>query len=84
MALTQVSSLGISLTAWQRIAYFALRPELYYDSLVVAAGATHSLDFAGIESSQIALVNLGRLHVKRDVNPDRTTAAMRRQVHGFF
>src|SRR4051812_44070583 len=33
MALTQVSSLSISLTAWKKLAYFALRPELYFDSL---------------------------------------------------
>ena len=33
MAMTQVSSLSISLTAWKQLAYFALRPELYFDSL---------------------------------------------------
>jgi len=33
MALTQVSSMNLTQNAWQKIAYFALRPELYYDSL---------------------------------------------------
>lgn len=34
MALTQVSSLDISKAAYEQLAYYALRPELYYDSLV--------------------------------------------------
>lgn len=34
MALTQVSSLDLSKAAYEMIAYYALRPELYYDSLV--------------------------------------------------
>ena len=34
MALTQVSSLDVSKAAYEQLAYFALRPELYYDSLV--------------------------------------------------
>ena len=34
MALTQVSSLDISKAAYEQLAYYALRPELYYDALV--------------------------------------------------
>jgi N4-gp56 family major capsid protein len=34
MALTQVSSLDLSKAAYEQIAYYALRPELYYDALV--------------------------------------------------
>ena len=34
MALTQVSSLDLSKAAYEMLAYYALRPELYYDSLV--------------------------------------------------
>jgi N4-gp56 family major capsid protein len=34
MALTQVSSLDLSKAAYEQLAYYALRPELYYDSLV--------------------------------------------------
>ena len=34
MALTQVSSLDISKAAYEQLAYYALRPELYYDSMV--------------------------------------------------
>ena len=34
MALTQVSSLDLSKAAYEMIAYYALRPELYYDALV--------------------------------------------------
>ena len=43
MALTQVSSLDLSKAAYEQLAYFALRPELYYDSLceVQATNATN-------------------------------------------
>ena len=34
MALTQVSSLDLSKAAYEQLAYYALRPELYYDALV--------------------------------------------------
>lgn len=34
MALTQVSSLDLSKAAYEMLAYYALRPELYYDALV--------------------------------------------------
>ena len=34
MALSQVSSLDLSKAAYEMLAYYALRPELYYDSLV--------------------------------------------------
>ena len=34
MALTQVSSLDLSKAAYEMLTYYALRPELYYDSLV--------------------------------------------------
>jgi len=34
MALTQVRSLDISKAAYEQLAYYALRPELYYDALV--------------------------------------------------
>ena len=34
MAITQISSLNLTHTAYEKLAYFALRPELYYDSLV--------------------------------------------------
>ena len=33
MALTAKAQLSISQAAWEQLAYFALRPELYYDSL---------------------------------------------------
>ena len=41
MALTQVSSLDLSKAAYEMIAYYALRPELYYDSLV-EVGSTNA------------------------------------------
>ena len=43
MALTQVSSLDLSKAAYEQLAYFALRPELYYDSMceVQATNATN-------------------------------------------
>lgn len=43
MALTQVSSLDLSKAAYEQLAYFSLRPELYYDSLceVQATNATN-------------------------------------------
>ena len=34
MALTQVNSLDLSKAAYEQLAYYALRPELYYDALV--------------------------------------------------
>ena len=34
MALTQISSLDLSKAAYEQLAYYALRPELYYDALV--------------------------------------------------
>ena len=33
MALTQISSMNLNITGWEKLAYFALRPELYYDDL---------------------------------------------------
>ena len=33
MALTQVSSLNLNHTGWEKTAYFALRPELYWDNV---------------------------------------------------
>jgi N4-gp56 family major capsid protein len=33
MALTQISSLNLNITGWEKLAYFALRPELYFDDL---------------------------------------------------
>lgn len=33
MALTQVSSMNLTQAGWEKVAYFALRPELYYDDL---------------------------------------------------
>lgn len=40
MALTQVSSLNLTQNAYERLVYFALRPELFYDS-VVEVGTTN-------------------------------------------
>lgn len=49
MAMTQVSSLHLNQTAFDKLAYFALRPELYYDGFaeveatnVTNAGGTHT------------------------------------------
>lgn len=33
MALTQVSSMNLTQQGWEKVAFFALRPELYYDDL---------------------------------------------------
>ena len=33
MALTQISSMNLNISGWEKLAYFALRPELYYDDL---------------------------------------------------
>jgi len=46
MALTQVSSLHLNQTAFEKLAYFALRPELYYDRFaeVEATNATNPGD----------------------------------------
>lgn len=33
MALTQISSLNLNITGWEKLAYFALRPELYFNDL---------------------------------------------------
>src|SRR4051812_42973148 len=33
MAMTQVSSVSLNQTGWQKMAHFALRPEVYYDAL---------------------------------------------------
>jgi hypothetical protein len=55
MALTQISSLNLNITGWEKLAYFALRPELYYDDLCEVE--THERHVAWCDRSSFQLTS---------------------------
>jgi len=49
MAITQVSNLDVSKTAYDRLAYFALRPELYFDQVADVMPTAQSMPGASVQ-----------------------------------
>jgi N4-gp56 family major capsid protein len=49
MALTQVSSLDVSKTTYDRLAYFSLRPELYFDQVADVMPTAQSMPGASVQ-----------------------------------
>ena len=71
MALTQVSSLDVSKTAYDRLAYFALRPELYFDQVADVMPTAQSMPGATVQFTIVSdlAVAAGTISETSDISP---------------
>jgi len=71
MAITQVSSLSVSQTAYDRLAYFALRPELYFDQVADIMPTAQSMPGASVQFTIISdlAVASGTISETSDISP---------------